>query len=445
MTLRRLTSLASLTAVLALLVATGVWGLQRWLGTDDFRYRIEQQASAALGVGLTLGRIDVALWPLPALALGELALQTQPAVTIERLEVRPVWADLLQGRLAPSSFILRRVVLPQAGLDAVLSVLQKKKQAAPVNKGPETDSSQKSATRFLPRHTQLDGLTWVDAKGVAITLAAQADLSSDGLPQDMQVQILQGRLQGTQLKLQREALDLAWTLSVQVGGGSIKGRLAFKPAAEPGGALAFNGQLQTKDVEVSALLAQAPATGPASSADAVKQIHKAPLSGRLEATTTLSAHSQSLGALADGLHTQTQFTVHQAVLHGLDLAQAVKTVGMSRGGQTALDTLAGQVITQGKAVQLNNLVASSGVLSATGNVGISPAQALSGRVSVELGGALGVPLALGGTVHEPEVSLSRGALIGAALGTVLAPGVGTGVGASLGDKASQGFKTLFGK
>jgi uncharacterized protein involved in outer membrane biogenesis len=424
---------------LLLLLAAGAWGLQRWMGTDDFRLRIEQQASAALGVGLSLGRIEVALWPLPALALGEVALQTQPPVTIERLEVRPVWTDLLQGRVAPATFILRHAVLSQAGLDSALIALQKKKPSAPENKEPETDSSQKSVTRFLPRRTQLDGLTWVDAKGVATTLAAQADLSPDGWPQDMQVQILQGRLQGTQLDVQREATDLAWALVVQVGGGSIRGRLAFKPATEPGGALTLNGQLLTKDVEVSALLAQAPAT------QTTKQISSSPLSGRLEATTTLSAHGQSLGALAEGLHTQTQFTVHQAVLHGMDLAKAVKTVGMSRGGQTALDTLAGQVITQGKAVQLNNLVASSGLLSATGNVAISPAQALSGRVSVELGGALGVPLALGGTVHDPEVSLSRGALIGAAVGTILAPGVGTGAGASLGDKASQGFKKLFGK
>lgn len=86
------------------------------------------------------------------------------------------------------------------------------------------------------------------------------------------------------------------------------------------------------------------------------------------------------------MRSQTRFTVNQAVLHGIDLAMAVKSVGRSRGGQTAL---AGQVNTQGKAVQLCNLVASYGVLSATGNVDKSPAQALSGRISVALGDAAG--------------------------------------------------------
>ena len=425
--------------VLLVLLAGGAWGLQRWIGTDDFRHRMEQQASAALGLGLTLGRIDVALWPLPALVLSEVALQTRPAVTIERLEVRPVWADLLQGRMAPATFILRRVVLPQAGLDEVMALLQKKKQETPETKEPETPATKTALTRFLPRHTELDNLSWVDTKGIGLTVSAQADLSPDGLPQAMQMKILKGRLQGAQLQVQREAMDMAWTVALGVGGGSIKGRLAFKSVAESGAALAFNGQLSTKDVEVSALLA------PAASEQMGKQAKSSPLSGRLEATTSVSGQGQSLGRLADGLHTQTQFTVHQAVLHGIDLAKAVKTVGMSRGGQTALDTLAGQVITQGKAVQLNNLVASSGVLSTTGHVAISPTQALNGRISVELGGALGVPLALSGTVHDPEVTLSRGALIGAAVGTVLAPGVGTGAGASLGDKASEGLKKLFGK
>jgi hypothetical protein len=112
--------------------------------------------------------------------------------------------------------------------------------------------------------------------------------------------------------------------------------------------------------------------------------------------------------------------------------------------------LAGQVSTQGRAIQLSNLAASSGVLSASGNVAVAPSRALSGRVSVDLaasalGGAVGVPLAVGGTLDAPEVTLTRGALIGAAIGTVVMPGVGTGAGASLGDKVGQGVRKLFGK
>jgi len=164
----------------------------------------------------------------------------------------------------------------------------------------------------------------------------------------------------------------------------------------------------------------------------------------------LSADFHDLGALADALHSQTRFTVHNAVVHGIDLAQAVKSVGLSRGGETRLDTLAGNVATQGRAVQLTNLVATSGLLSANGNVAIAPNRSLSGRITVDLaaaaaGGALGVPLAVGGTLDSPSVTLTRGALLGAAVGTVLAPGVGTAAGAKLGDRLGEGLRGLFGK
>jgi hypothetical protein len=414
--------------VLFLLLVTGVLVLQRWIGTDDFRHRIEQQAGTALGVDVTLGALDVALWPLPAVAVDRIAVQTKPVLTVERVEVRPAWADLLQGRVAPATLVVRRAVLPQPGIDALLAVMQK---ARPKDQPPGDVPWQ-----LLPQRTVLDGLTWVDAKGAAITVQADARLSPDVWPQQLEAQVVQGRLQGSKLVLQREAQALAWGVVLQVAGGSIKGRLELQVPKETGAELVVKAQLQTREVELSRLTAPEPT--PRSQA-------AQPLSGKLEANTSLSARTRKPAALLEVLQTQSTFTVHKAVVHGIDLAKAVKTVGMSRGGETPLDTLAGQVHTQGRAVELSNLVASSGVLSATGQVNVAPSQALSGRISVELGGAVGVPLALGGTVSDPQVTLTRGAMIGAAIGTVLMPGVGTGTGASLGDKASEGLKKLFGK
>lgn len=419
--------------VIALLVllsglAAGVLALQRWIGSDDFRQRIEQQAGMALGVPLRLGTIDVALWPLPALAVDGVKVQTRPALTVARVEVRPVWADLLQGRVAPATLIVRRAVLPQPGIEALLVAMDKAR--------PKEKSATGTPWPLLPQRTVLDDLTWVDGKGVAITVQAEAFLGPDVWPQQLQAQIVQGRLQGSRLTLQREGQTHAWGVDVQLAGGAITGRLELQTPAQPGKELVLKGQLKTQGVEVARLTAP----------EATPQAQAAqPLSGRLEASTTLSARTRQPGALAEVLQTQSTFTVRNAVLHGIDLARAVKTVGMSRGGETPLNTLAGQVRTQGRAIELSNLVASSGVLSATGQVNVAPSQALSGRISVELGGAVGVPLALGGTVSDPHVTLTTGAKIGAAIGTVLMPGVGTGAGASLGDKASEGLKKLFGK
>lgn len=450
--------------VALVLLAAAAFTLHRWIGTDDFRGRLEREASSALGVPVALGSIAVDVWPLPAVALSGIEVKTAAPITAGRVEVRPLWRPLLAGRLEVATLLVRRAVIPQQGVDAVMLAMQKKNpDAAAASKGgkpaappaaPAPDAGGAAVAAFLPRRTVLDDVTWISAAGARTTVQADARLGSDGLPDNATFKLLKGHPQGLQATLVRKeaAADLAsagheWALKVNVGGGTIEGPLGLQRAtgtegqASKGlqaGGWVLKGQLKTQGVEVSAL------TAPSRT-----------LTGLLEATTTLHGRAASTAALAEALQTQTTFTVRNAVLEGIDLAKAVQTVGISRGGQTRIDTLAGQVATQGKAVQLSNLVASSGALSATGNVAISPAKALSGRVTVAvagdtkvgsaLGGAVGVPLTVAGTIDKPEVSLSRSALVGAAIGTALLPGVGTGAGANVGDRMGESLRGLFGK
>ena len=125
--MKRILKQLALTGLLfLLLLAAGVWALQHWTGTIDFKARAERAAGTALGVAVMLERIEVALWPLPALALEGMQVQTKPVLTLQRLEVRPAWRALLQGRLELATVLVRDALLPQAGLDALLTVLQKK-------------------------------------------------------------------------------------------------------------------------------------------------------------------------------------------------------------------------------------------------------------------------------------------------------------------------------
>ncbi len=449
-----------------LLLAALIFALHRWVGSDDFRQRVEREAGAALGVPVVVGSMTVDVWPLPAVAFGGLTVQSQPPVTLERLEVRPQWQALLRGELSVATLIIRKAVLPQRGIDAILQALQKKKQVAVVGR-PEpaapaaatatpagaqrlapaqpaaTESSDELA--WLPRRTILDDVTWVSNSGTSTAIEGEARLGADALPDSASLKLIRGNLQGLTAELKREpraaagsAADL-WDLRVKVGGGKISGKLGLERKLEKSGPeLLVQGKLETRDVEVAALTAP-----------------NKPLSGKLEANTTLNARAATTAALVEALQTQTTFTVRGAIVHGIDLAKAVKTVGLSRGGQTELQTLAGHIATHGRAAQLSNLVATSGALSATGNVAVSAAKALSGHISVNLagesklgsaiGGAVAVPLVVGGTLESPEVTLSRGALLGAAIGTALMPGVGTGAGANLGSKLSEGLGKLFKK
>jgi hypothetical protein len=423
---------------LVVLLGAIVFALQRWVGSEDFRGRVAQQITDAIGVPVTLGGVGVAVWPLPAVTLEQVTVQTKPALTLERLEARPIWASLLHGKLDISTLIVRNAVVPELAVTAITSAVQKKRGNtdrgnAGKNAKPADAGDAAGVVALLPRRTLLDHVTWVQAKGARDTLDADAQLGADGFPDAARVSLTEGKFAGAKAAIERQGSDKAWNVKVEIAGGTIAGQLQLQPGAKDAKSTQLQGRLDTKDVEISAL------TAPSRT-----------LTGKLEAQTTLKAEFKDPGAIVETMQTQTKFTVRGAVVHGVDLAQAVKTVGMNRGGETRLDTLAGSIATQGRTVHVTNLVATSGALSANGNVTMSPDKALNGRLTVDLtaaalGGAVGVPLVVGGTLDSPSVTLSRSAVVGAAIGTILAPGVGTAGGATLGDKLGQGLKGLFGK
>lgn len=408
-------------AVGAVFLGAVAVALRSWVGSDDFRLRVAKEISTAAGVPVELGGLTVDVWPLPAVAVDRVQVKSNPPLSFERIEARPVWSALLQKRLEISTLYVRNAVIPQDALAAVAGAYRKANPDKPKDKKPQAEPG----TMQLPRRIVLDKVTWVDGRNNRNLIDATARIDDDGLPEQVDVEVTQGRWQGVQAKLQRTSNR--WALNGHVGGGTITGR--FETSKNNKGEPQLQGEFDTANVEVSTF------TAPSKT-----------MTGRLEAHTNMQANLRDLAAVADVLQTQTKFTVHNAVLHGIDLAQAVKTVGMNRGGETRLDTLAGQLVTRGRAAELTNLVASSGALSATGHVTMSPDKHLGGNVNVNLaeklaGAALGVPLVVGGTLDSPSVTLSRSALVGAAIGTAIVPGVGTAAGANLGDK----LKGLFGK
>lgn len=414
-----------------LLICAVVLALQHWVAGDDFRVRMETGASAALGLPVRLGTLDVAVWPLPALALTGASVLSKPPVTLGRLEVRPSWFALLGGRLEMATLVLRQAVLPQQAVDSIMLSVAKNKTGMPAGKMQASD--------WLPQRAVLEDVSWLSLKGARTTIDAEMLLGADRLPDTASLRVVKGNLNGLRMELARLGAS-QWVVRAEVGGGTVRGQLDMVqlPSTKGGLLLSVRGKLETRGVEVSAVTAP-----------------NKLLTGRLDASTTLNARAATSGALLEALQTQTRFTVKDAVLNGVDLVKAVQTVGLSRGGQTRLNTLVGEVQSQGRALPFKNLAASSGALSATGNVAVALDKVLSGRVSVNptsdsrlgnvLSGAVGVPLLVSGTLEAPEVTLTRGAMLGAAVGTVLMPGVGTGAGIQLGDRIGEGLKKLFGK
>ena len=364
---------------------------------------------------------------------------------MKRLGKWLVLGNLLTGRLELATLLVRKADLPQAGIDELMASFQKKPTAGAA--APEA-GGQSAPPDLIPRRLVLDAVTWRSAGGNATTVEADIRLSPKGLPDALSLQVLAGQFQGAGLQLARKAS--VWDIKIDHAGGTMQGSVERQDAGA-GKDIVLTGPLKTNGVEISAVAGNpAAAAGRRSGMAVPVRMSASPLTGRLDATTLFKTRAAYVTGFLDALQTQSSFTVRHAVLHGIDLARAVQTIGLSRGGETRLDTLAGQLNTRGKAITLNNLVASSGVLSASGNVAMAANRALSGRVHVNLGAAalgntVGAPLVVGGTLDAPTVTLTRAAMVGAAIGTLVMPGVGTGAGASMWDKLGEKLKGLFGK
>ncbi|WP_427914167.1 AsmA family protein [Ramlibacter sp. MMS24-I3-19] len=368
------------------LVGAAVAGLAQWAGSADFRLRAQQAATQALGVPVQLGEVEITYWPALGVAVHDVRVLTRPALTLAQIEATPVWSSLVVGKPVLDALVVRSAVLPQQGILAAVAALQKQAPKAAAAKSTSDPAAS------LPRRIVLDQVTWVDASQQRLTVNAEIAFAGELLPETAKVDIVGGRYAGAQARLERAGE--AWQLRAEIGGGTLAGPLRLQ--SQKAGGWRLTGDIATDKVEVAALTAPSRA-----------------LTGKLSARTSLQADFKEPGALVDAMRTQTKFTVHQAVLHGIDLAQAARTLGISRSGQTVFDTLTGQVATQGKVVQLSNLVANSGSLAATGNVVLAADRTLSGKANVTLaGGAIGVPLTVGGTLDAPSASPGLPSLFG---------------------------------
>ena len=163
------------------------------------------------------------------------------------------------------------------------------------------------------------------------------------------------------------------------------------------------------------------------------------VSGKLNAKPVLSAKAPNAAQLGGALRIETPFNVQNGVLYGVDIQKAATSLLTKEptGGETRFDELSGHLVMERAAYRFTQLQIASGGLAASGNVTISQAKELSGRINAEVKAAkiaaASVPLNVSGTLQSPLLLPTGGTVAGAAVGTaILGPGLGTSVGAKVG-------------
>jgi hypothetical protein len=386
-----------------------------WLPTqEEMAARIGDGFHARTGVQVDLSHVHWSLWPQPTLVIENAVTRQASPILARRIRLQASWASVLRRQPKLQEVHLDGLVVPQVSLREFR------------DSGPDQDGADPAA-RWPPGGLQLRfrDLTWINRRGIELDYEGSFAMDEDGLPRRAQV-ARAGSHPSTQLRLEREGAEDRWRVLIDVPGGSLNGQAQL--ARGPAGRLRITAQLEPKNIDVEALLA-------------VFKRHSV-VAGRANGNATLSAEGDTPVGLLRSLRTNTHFLLRPARLTRFDLMKVVQSAGASDRGQTMLDELSGVLDTQntasnGTQYRYSALAARSGLLSASGNVRLLRNR-LDGELAVDLvDGVVGIPLTVSGTVEEPKLGMTGGALAGAAVGTAVLPGVGTAIGARVGRQVER--------
>ena len=371
------------------------------------------ELEARLGVPVSVGALAWRLFPVPAVVVRDVATQQPQPITVKKLTVHPSLPALLDGRLQFDSAELDGAVLPQLalrGLDKQAGTLPDRPDAVPL-------------ARLVFRDVR-----WVTRRGIAVVFDGEVDFDPAWRPRQAELR-RPGVQPLTDLRLTRQGQEDRWTTLIRIGGGTADGEVQIKTRDK--GRLRLEGTLKPQAVEVASALAAFN--------------RRSVISGAASGDTALLADGDTVGELAQSLHTKTLFSLRRATLLRFDLDKAVRSLGQDHAGQTPLDSVTGQMDTQntpqGMVVTYTGIKATSGALTASGH-GRIVNRSVDAEFAVDLvDGVVGVPLKVSGPFENVKVSTPAGAVAGAVVGTAVLPGIGTAIGARLGATLGKIFSS----
>ena len=377
---------------------------------EELAQRASAELETALGVPVSIGRLQWQLLPVPRVVIEKLATGQPQPVQIDQLTADLNTSALWQRRLQVDRAVVQGAVVPQLSLRGL----------GRASAAPKPASPQLFTLDALPlARLEVRELTWVSRYGKRLVYEGEADFDANWRPRTARVRRPDAPTPA-EATLARQGQEDRWEVNVSVGGGTANGELQLQLDGQ--GGLRLNGKLLPRNINL------------VSTWQAFER--RSVIAGKVSGQTVLSAQGSGPGELARSLHTTTDFSTGRATLLRFDLDKAIRSAGKDHAGSTPLDSVTGQLDTQntpqGMVATFSRLQARSGVLSASGRAQVAKRQ-IDAELAVDLvDGVVGVPLTLSGPVDKVRVSVPASALAGAAAGTAVLPGIGTAIGARIG-------------
>lgn len=405
--------------MLLLLGGLALWAWHLLPDDEALAAEISTRFEKASGIGLKVGSAHWALRPVPVVVLSDLATAQERPITVRRVVVRPQLSPLWGRRIAVDIVEVEGAVLPRASVRAFRG------------RWKWGDAETALAGAWSLAEIPLDRLrlrdvTWIDRRDIALAYDADLRFDRGWRPREAEVS-RRGASPAARMRIEREGEQDRWRVLTDVGGGTWNGEATLQALDQ--GRMRLTARLSPKDVDIAGLV------GAFQRRNAVD--------GKINGQTEIETEGDDAVEMVRRLHTRTRFAVKPATLKGFDLAKAVSSGGADRSGRTVFDELTGTLDTQsgedGIRLRYIGLQARSGLLTASGSATVFNRR-LNGDVAIDLvDGVVGMPLKLAGTLDEPQLSLTGGALAGAAVGTAVLPGVGTAIGARIGQQVEKIF------
>ncbi len=409
---------------------------------DTYLRQIEQVASTKLGDPVRIRDAHLQFLPTPRAVVEGLDIGDPPVVRVQRIVAFPELGTLFDAQRVIRDLRIEGLAVDRAALARIREWTRSDPNAGP----PAVRLVALSATAISSEILPLGHL------------AAEASFGSDGKLAGAKIHTEDGKLALVATpdggKFNVELTAKAWqvpvgpplvldalklnavvsdvdadipALAIQLYGGTLQG----KAGVDWRKGFIVRSTLRGERLDLGRLL---PVVSPGTR-----------LTGLLTTDARISAQAPEAEQLAKHLRVEATFDVANGVLQGVDLVEAAKSlIGASqKGGETRFDHLSGVATVDSRGYRVRQLVVSSGVLHATGQVDVSAQQQLSGRIEAEVKAGISLlkmPLNVSGTVANPSVAPTGAAVAGAIAGTAVAGPLGTTVGARVGSF----FGKLFG-